>query len=265
MSTGHLADGVEVARVRQDDADVGQRRLHQHRRHITVSQLLLQALDVVELGHPAGHRHIDRRTDVARPAGALAIFADDDERLVDRPVVAVAVDEDLRSPGEGSHQPDRPTVGVGRGEREAPDVHPEPARQLGAHPFGILGGEHRRQPAEVIDSPSNGGNDRLGGVPRHRAGVTQGEVDVVVPVDVPHPAPAAAFEVEGEAARFLVHPGHRHPPEEVVSPAVCRRGARMGGGEAVLLGRHEGGQAGAVDHGRPSCPRCHRCVGGLRA
>ncbi len=56
---GDLADRVEVARVRQDDPDVGQRRLHEDRGDVAVGELLLQALDVVELGDPAGHRHVD--------------------------------------------------------------------------------------------------------------------------------------------------------------------------------------------------------------
>jgi hypothetical protein len=81
---------------------------------------------------------------------------------------------------------------------------PEPSGQLGSDPLGVLGGQHRREPAGVLDPALHDGCDnRAGGVPSHRAGVAEREVDVLVPVDVPDPAAAAALEVDREAAAFL--------------------------------------------------------------
>ena len=46
-----------------------------------------------------------------------------------------------------ARQPDGPAVGVGGGQREAPERQPEPAGQLGADPGRVLGRQHGGGPA----------------------------------------------------------------------------------------------------------------------
>ena len=58
------ADRLEVARLGQDDADVGERRLHQHDGDVAMGELGGQAVDVVELRDPGGERDVHGRADV---------------------------------------------------------------------------------------------------------------------------------------------------------------------------------------------------------
>ena len=112
----------------QDDADVGQRRLGQHAGDLPVGEQALDGPEVVELAHPRGQRRVDGGADVAR-ARPRPAAVERDEGLVDGPVVAVAEDEHVRALRERAAEPQRPAVGVGRGQREAPPRHAEaPAR-----------------------------------------------------------------------------------------------------------------------------------------
>ena len=52
VAPGELAHPFEVAGLGQHDADVGERRLHQHRRDVAVGELALERLEIVELRHP---------------------------------------------------------------------------------------------------------------------------------------------------------------------------------------------------------------------
>ena len=113
------------------------------------------------------------RADVAGRETPLAVGADHDQRLVDAAVVAVAVDQDLRPAGQRAHQPDRPAVGVGGGQREAPPGQAEPPRQLRAHPRGVLGRHHRGEAAASRDLPGHRVDHGLRRVPGHRAGVAE--------------------------------------------------------------------------------------------
>ena len=78
----------------------------------------------------------------------------DGERLVDRAVVAVAVDEHLRPPGELAGEPQRRAVGVGGAEREQPARQAEAPRQLLADPDRVLGRQHHRDAAAAPGGPS---------------------------------------------------------------------------------------------------------------
>src|SRR5665647_370894 len=95
------------------------------------------------------------------------------------------VEQDLGPTGQGPRETDRPSVGVGGGQREAPAFQPETPGELGAHPLGVLRGQHRGDAALGGDAVLYGGHGRLGRVPRHGAGVPEREVDIVKTVDVP--------------------------------------------------------------------------------
>ena len=64
------------------------------------------------------------------------------ERLVDRAVVALVVDDDLRPAGDPPGETDREPVRVGRGDRELPERQAEPAGELLARRDRVLGREH---------------------------------------------------------------------------------------------------------------------------
>ena len=140
---GQLANALKITGLRKDDPDVRQGRLHENCRDITAGELTFQPVQVVELGDPRGGRDIDRRADIAGPAHALTTGSDHDQRLVHAAVVAVAVDQDLGPTRQRPRQPDGPAVGVSGSQREAPSLKPEPAGELGSHPFRVLGRQHR--------------------------------------------------------------------------------------------------------------------------
>ena len=116
-----LADPLEVAGLRQDDPDVRQRRLDEHRGDLPVGERALERVDIVERHDAGRERRVDRRAERCRGAATTPpVGVERRERLVDRAVVAVVVDDDLRSAGDMPRQADREPVRVGRGERELP-------------------------------------------------------------------------------------------------------------------------------------------------
>jgi hypothetical protein len=83
----------------------------------------------------------------------------------------------------------------------------------------------------------------------HGARVAEREVDVLVAVQVRHAGAARVVEIEREAAGREVHPGHRHPAEQVRAGRGVRGGrAGVGGGEGGALAVEERAQARTVDH-----------------
>jgi hypothetical protein len=96
-------------------------------------------------------RQVDRhrRRDIARTRDRRPVRPGEREGLIDRPVIAVAEDENLRPPGRQARQPDRPAVRIGRRQAEAPQRHTEARGQLGADPLSVRGGEHRRRAALI--------------------------------------------------------------------------------------------------------------------
>ena len=223
--SGRIAQGpqaVEEPRVRQHDADVGQRRLGQHGGDLPGGQRPLYSGEVVELDGHCGGGRIDGRADVAWTRHRGPVGAGDDEGLVDAPVVAVGENEDLRSPGDEAGQSQGPTVGIGGTQGERPLGRTEPAGQVGCHPLGVLGGEHGSDPAEGLHPPTDGVDHWSRGVSGHGPGVPQGEIDIGVAVDVCYPSPACRGQGQGEGARPVGHPRHRHPREEVLGPVELR-------------------------------------------
>ena len=171
------------------------------------------ALDVVELAHPRGQGGIDRGPDVALPRARPAAV-ERDEGLVDGPVVAVAEDEHVRALRDRAAEPQRPAVGVGRGQREAPLRHPEAPGELLAHPGGVLGGQHQGRAALLAEAALHRGDRRRRRVPGHGRGVAQREVDVDLAVDVLDARAVRGGGVDRMSADPLGHPGHRHAADQ---------------------------------------------------
>ena len=145
MLAGQRPQGVVVAGVRQDDPDVGHRRLGEDAGDVALRQRPVERFDVVPLDRLRRFRHVNRRADVVGARAGLAVDLDR-ERLVDGAVVAPGVDEDLRPAGDRPGEPDHGAVGVGGGQRELPVGKAEAAAQLLADPARVLGREHQGDP-----------------------------------------------------------------------------------------------------------------------
>ena len=140
------AQAVVEAGLGQDDADVGQGGLGQHAGDLAVVEQALDGAEVVELADPRGLGGVHGGADVALPRPRPRAV-ERDEGLVDGPVVAVVEDEHVGALRHLAAQPQRPAVGVGRGQREAPPRHAEAPRELLADPRCVLGGEHQGRAA----------------------------------------------------------------------------------------------------------------------
>ncbi len=244
---GQLAQPAHEAVLGQDDADVRQRRLGEHRGDVAVAQLLLDARQVVPRRRARREVERHRRSDVAGPAHGRAVRTGQGEGLVDAAVVAVPEDEDLAAAGDEAGKAHRPPVGVGGGEGEAPARHREAPGQLGGDPLRVGSRQHRRQPAEVLGAAPDRRERRVGGVPGHRARVAEREVDALVTVEIGDAVPLRRLETEREPAGPHPHPRHRDLPEEVRPLLVQRAAARVGGGVGGGLGLQQRAQPGAVE------------------
>ena len=247
-----LAARLEEAGLGKDDADVRQRRLHDEHRDVTMRQTRLDGGDVVELGHAGRLAHRHGRADVPAARQGLPVVAHDHERLVDGPVVAVREGHHLRTTGDHPGQSQRPAIGVGRGQAERPQRHPEASGQVGRHPLRIQAGHHRGDAALPPDALLDGGDGGGRRVAGHRSRVAEREVDVLVTVDVGDPVPVGRGQVERVAAGPLVHPGHGYPAEQVVGGLEGRPRRRRTTRVLGTLRLEEGRQLLAIDG-------CHRC------
>ena len=123
------------------------------------------------------------------------------ERLVDRAVVVVVVDDDLRPARDVAGQAQGEPVGVGGRDRELPPRQAEPPAELVARRDRVLDREHEGDPAPELALDSSDRRTRR--VAGHRAGVTEAEVDVVVSVDVLDVRPAARSTKSGKPPAHL--------------------------------------------------------------
>ena len=115
-----------------------------------------------------------------------------------------------------AHEANGPAVGVCGGERETPLGHTKAFGKVFGYPLGVFGGKHRGDATEFSDAALHGLDGCCRGVSGHRSGVTECEVDVLIPIDVRDPVPLRGGEVDRVPTGPLVHPGHRHSPEEVI-------------------------------------------------
>ena len=175
-------------------------------------QLALEGVQIVDLDHPRGLGRRHRGADVVRPGLRPSLLVERDERLVDRPVVAPVVHEDLGPAGDLAGEPDREPVGVGGGERELPDRQAEAARELLGAGDRVLGRQHERRALAHLVADRLGGRGRR--VPGHRARVAEAQVDVLDSVDVGEAGAGRLGDEDRERARPLDHPVHRHTGQE---------------------------------------------------
>ena len=133
-SPGDVANGLVVAGLGEHDPDVGQGRFEQDGRDVAVGERRLEPVDVVELDDAGRLRDVDLRPDRAADRDDAAVRSEHRDGLVDRAVVAVVVDDDLRATGDRAAPGAGPTDSRPRRQRELPRADPEPAGQLLADP-----------------------------------------------------------------------------------------------------------------------------------
>jgi hypothetical protein len=251
---GELTHAFVVAGLRQDDAHVGQGGLHERNRDVTVGELPLQALEVVEL-HDArrlGRRH--GHADVPAPRPDRAVWSERGKRLVDGAVVVEVVDEHLGPARDVAAEPDREAVRVRGGERELPPPDPEPTLELIGGNDRVLGGQHVGDAAAelALDRADRG----VRAVPGHRTRVAQAEVDVLVAVDIGEVGPSSILDEEREGSRPLDHPVHRDAVEKgALGTLEQRLRPRIRTLEGRHLGSHEPLHPGAIQD-RAACHGC---------
>ena len=180
-AAGQLAHRIEIAIVRQHDPDVRERRFEQHDRDVAILERMREPVDVVELDDAGRFGDVDLRPDRPAARHRRAVVVEHRERFVDRAVVAVVVDDDLRAPGDLAAEAQRESVRVRCRQRELPVRQPEAALKLLADPDRVLGREHVGDTASEL--PLDGVDRGRGAMPGHRARVAEAEIDVVVAVD----------------------------------------------------------------------------------
>ena len=249
---GQLAHPGEVALVREHDADVGQRGLHEDRGDVAVGEGRLQGREVVEGHHPGRQGHVHLRAERAG-AGDHLVAVEHGQGLVDGAVVAPVHHRDLRPagqvPGEAQHEP----VGVGRRHRHLPAAAgrsagaSSPATQA-ASVLGSIVVMPVRARSWTASATSGSAWPVIAPVsPRHRSTYSRPSTSV-------NRAPEAVSKNDREGARPARHPRHRHPGEQV-SRGPPRRARRSGGVLRRTVAprpRWSGCQSVAVDHARAS-------------
>ena len=196
-----------IARIREHDADVGERRLEQAGCNLTVLQRVLECRDVVDLDH--ARRFVERHglADVALSRHRAAVFERRD-RFVDRAVIAAVVHDNFRPLRDLARPADRAAIGVGRGERELPVWDAEASRQFIADPGRIDGRQHQ---GDALARLAGDGLDRRGRrMARHAAGIAEAEVDELIAVHVREAGACGTVDVDGMIAGPARHPVHGH-------------------------------------------------------
>ena len=263
VAAGDVADGLEVARLREHDAEVHHRRLHDHAGGLAA--LLGEALDAALHRARVVERHGDREVDdglrdaravrqrreVLVVADLVVLDADRDHHAV---VVAVVGAEDLHdrlAAGRAAGDADRVHRGLGARVGEAPLGQPPAAGKLVADDDRVLG-RRREVRAGGVALLDRGTDRRVGVALDHRAEAVV-EVPHLVAVHIPHARAGAALEVDRPGVAQLVGGGDA-TGEVDLRPLVHLLGALRVLVELLLLALDQLGDALARD--------LDRCVGG---
>ena len=139
---GQLAKPFEVARLWQDDADVGHGWLNKCCGNVSGSECSLSSIQVVERNHDGGLGWVNLRADVVLTRDGVAVVVKVCKSLVNRAVVAVIVHQNLRATGHVTGVAQNVAVGVCCGERELPLRHPETLGEGGGGNCCVIGWQH---------------------------------------------------------------------------------------------------------------------------
>ena len=209
------------------------RRLGEDARDVVAGERGGERVDVVER-HDGGRRAPDRPARRANRRGRRRgpSASSDDERLVDRAVVAPVEHEDPRPAGGAPGDAQREAVGIRRAQRKLPRRQAEPPGELGGDRRRVLRREHRRRaPVRPVgDRRGHGrhgvaghgarcrrGRDRCSRCRRRRG---RGRRD-------------GLGDEQREVAGPAPHPGHRHAGQEVRRTGGRQLGRPWVGGAEV--------------------------------
>ena len=245
-----LADGLEVAGLREHDAEVHHRRLHDHAGG--EATLLGEALDTALHRGRVVERHRDRHVgNGLRNAAAVregrvvlaiadrgVVDADRDHHVVMMAVVRAEDLDDRVAARRGARDADRVHRGLGARVRVPPLRQAPAALQLVGDDDGVLGrsGEVRALLHALDDGLRD---DRMGMALDHRAEAVV-EVDHLGAVDVPDVRADAAIEVDRPRIAELVRRGDAARQRALGALVHATRAGRV----RIQLLRLAGGQLG---------------------
>src|SRR5204862_6895767 len=164
---------------------------------------------------------IHRRTNIP-PSRPHHSVTQGRKRFVHRSVIAVVVNQNLRSLGNLPCNKDRKPVRIRCRQRKLPVRQPAPPLQLGSDPQRILRRQHQRN--AFAHPLRNCVRHHIRRVPRHRARIAQTQVHVVTPVHIRKVGALRTRHKNRKCARPLAHPVHRHATQQRVlsSSKHCR-------------------------------------------
>ena len=211
---GDLAQELEVAGLRRDDAGVRLNRLDQHRRDVgaVLGEELLHVLAVVvladqqRLGVDGRNTGRCRLRNLGVAFGVLGVYLGmtAPEVRIGEAVVAALHLDDLVAAGVGPRQPGGGHGRLGAGVGEADQID---ARHHGYDLLADLVVQIVREGGDAAalgDRFHHRVGDLLGVVSKDQRTVAEAVVDILVAVDVPEPRPLASLEAELEP---LLEPG----------------------------------------------------------
>ncbi len=240
-----LAAALHEARIGEDHADVGHRRLAEQGADITLGQGGLQCCDIVEGDGAAVLGQVVGLADQPRAVHRLAVPVAH-HHVIDGAVVAAIEHQQGLALGDGARPAQHVAVGVGRRGGDLPVGQAEALRQQFAADHGILAGEHGGQ--AVAGLLGDGAGHGIGRVTEHAAGVAQAEVDVLMTVHVEEACALGALDEQRHRCRPVGHPVHRHA---AVQRMACTFGQgcgfRVAGQEQLALGSDETLHGGLAD------------------
>ncbi len=255
VAAGQFAQAGVEAFGRRDHADVGHEGFGEHRGDVAMGEGGLQRVEVVEL-HQAGGGVVAYAIGVnARARNHAPGGVEFHLRFVDAAVVVAVEHHHLVTSAEHPAQAQDETVGVGGRGGHLPIGQAEAPRQFGADPQAVLGRQHQGGAAPRLAGVGVG-HRRLG-VAEHGAAIAEGEVDVLLAVDVGDARALGLFHQQRAVARPLLHPVQRCAVQPVAAVfPVGLGGARMQFVEASQLALEQRFDAGQVEaeggvHGRP--------------
>ena len=236
-----LANRRVVARVGEHDSDVGERRLHEHRRDLPRCESGLEGWHIVERNDRRRQGRSHRCPDRAPAFDHCARFVEGGVGLIDGAVIAVVMHDDLRATGHLARVANEAAVRVGRREAELPGRHPESLGQHRGRCCGIRCRQHEgRALGELSRDRRNCGS---GCMAAHCPGITETEVHVIDAIRVDEVRTGSTVHVDRPRPGPFGHPEHRHTVGQM-SRSLSEKlgGPRTCGSEQVDLGLPETGE-----------------------
>ena len=182
-----------------------------------MGQLLFKSFKVIELAYPSCHCRTDWRSNEPRPVSWLSVLPNNYECFIDTAVITVWKDQNFRFFRNKSCNSKSPSVGIGCAESKWPQRKSKSFLEFGSDKLGISCWHHCCQATFLMDSLLDGFDCWFRGMSRHSTSVSEGEVNVLMSINVEKFVSMGFFEIEREPTSPFVHPSHGNLSEEVFS------------------------------------------------